>query len=1137
MVHTQPPGPYSVTVEGGAGEPGAAGETLAEVVRGLLTFGGRAPCEGVETSLSTEQRALVDVLGSAALHRGAAEACQAGQLAHLGTYSYGHVFLSLSAPATTDVVYLGWVAADPGVLVAVEQARARLWASRSGADAQVDAFFRDTSAATLATLVREVTRAIDHVDPVLLYVEDELYTNYDRFNNLLPRAWGPADPRFLLCRLAESADAGRPATSLGIGERRLLFCMHLLGIADLKAEEFNGRQLTPWALEAWFAEKRDQYTQALHAGPGGAGEASRAAGPWPTTLPAQAAWLRAVKGVLRETHTPWRWINGLTFRKEERWRPRAGERAGTGTGELPRTVLQHAARLGVLPEASPHAAAFLGAVVRAIARRGDAAERSAALAELLELVVRAVMEEVPSHLGMTRGMRDLRHFQDAVEERRFDDVCAAPMADGYCAVFARAPVGEGPPGAEAPGPTAAVLTAISRRMQFNHWHYTPGHFAGEPLSVRRHYYTPPATSDICEVGDVHHPGHRFAKVRHAIRSSAALEVAGKSYPGLVDIRLMRSSGHPYTATDLAVADRYAGWLRAIAQAILELKAEGLPAPVVTGFDREDYGRRSPSSGAAAGPAPARAAEVGRDAPAIGAMLRAAAARGAADGGIVCASTGRAYTLPEIEAVGRRLASAVSARAGRTDGSGAGAGRVAVLCEDRLHQALLITAGLAAGLVVCPLDPLQSAVARSTLLRHLDPAVVVTDRPAAGPGERFVGIEALLGASPAGSTPAPWTEGSGGLLIYTSGTTGSPKGVLLDERQLGANVRFAIDHFGYDPAAWPAAEPGARWTSACVLPLHHTFATVSDLLPVLCAGGRVVIARLSPTDGGAGARALAEHEIRSFSAVPLLLDALVAMRVPLPASLRFVISGAAPLGDRTRERYLERFGHPVIPCYGLTESVCFATASPVTPPGQGTTPAGHVGKPAGIEVRVLGPDLAPVAAGETGEIALRGPSVITGGYVRGAGSEAGAERDEVFLEHGWFLTGDMGRLDGEGNLAICGRRKNMIIRGGEKVYLEDLDRCLEEHPLVAEACCVQVPGRFGYERAVAFLMATAPGAPACSADAERSIHAYVHERLGLDGGPDELAWVERIPRSATGKPLRAALQARLQPRQEASWACR
>jgi long-chain acyl-CoA synthetase len=289
--------------------------------------------------------------------------------------------------------------------------------------------------------------------------------------------------------------------------------------------------------------------------------------------------------------------------------------------------------------------------------------------------------------------------------------------------------------------------------------------------------------------------------------------------------------------------------------------------------------------------------------------------------------------------------------------------------------------------------------------------------------------------------------------------------------------------------------------------------VSDVFPVLCLGGNVVVGDcFTVKDAGSLERAFEENQVKSYSAVPIIVETLLALNVGFPASLRFGIIGAAPLSERTRIRYLEEKGHPLVPCYGLTESVCFAAASPV-----GGVKPGSAGKAAGIEICVLGGDYQPLPAEEYGEIALRGPSVITRGYFH-----EGGERLEVFLEDGWFLTGDMGYLDRDGYLFITGRQKNMVIRGGEKLYLEDLDRCLSEHPGISDACCIQTPGTTDSERAVAFLVPQGPERPA-----DEEIIAWAQESLGFLGRPDELVWVDLIPRSATGKPLRASLRSSYQ----------
>lgn len=1028
----------------------------------MVTCSGRFPNADVAAGLTLRERGLLDALGAVKVAAGAAPADTGGPVCHLATYAFGRPYLSLTRPSGADLAPVAWARLTDEQVGAARISQGRLAPLQQEGDAELESWLATLTPTTLDRIVADITDAVDHTDPVLLYVEDDVFTNFDRFNNLLPKQGGKPAPEHLLSRLP-----GHPLHELTGNERRLLFGTHLLREAKLSPEEFNGQQLTPWALRTFFERKHGQYVS--H----GSAEA-----PWPETLIEQAARLREMKDQLRGSHTVYRWINGINFRKEERWRPH--DDWAQLAAELPTSVrTMGKERLSVRWEDFTHHDAYFLEIVRSIARIAEPSRRSEALGALLEAVVKAAMERLPSHLGMTRGMRDLRHFQDALEEGRFDDVCAAPMSDGYCAVFAN----EGSLGFCGHQPPSKILTAVSRRMQFNHWHYTPGHFDAATLPTRRHYYNPPRMSDVAESADMQHPGHVFAHVRHALRSSAGLTIGGRMYSGLVDIRLMRAVGQPYTDADLRVADGFTEMIRSIAQAVVSLKAEGLRAPVVTGFDRAYYERRYPLP-----PTPIPHDEAGDSAmPSIGAMLREAVRLHPDTAAIVAGKTGvagesgRTYSLREISKVGERLVA--------TAGPG---GTVVILCTDRVQQAVLITASLAAGLLVCPLDATLPAAAIETVLQHVKPSFVATDLVDGWPRG--------AAPTPAADTGRPINDDRGGLLVYTSGTTGSPKGVRLSEQQLAENVTFAIAHFGYD----------ATWISGCLLPFHHTFATVSDLLPVLCAGGRVVVtAAFSPTDAGAVAATFAAHRVQSFSSVPLVLDAWLALKVGLPDTLRFAITGASPLSERTRARYLERFGHPVVPCYGLTETVCFATASPV-----GGGKPGAVGTAAGIQIRVLGPDLNPISVGEHGEIALRGRSVLTSGYYRrGDGAE------EPFLEGGWFLTGDMGHLDAEGYLYITGRRKNMIIRGGEKLYLEDLDRCIEEHPSVAEACSVQVPGLFGYERAIAFVVA------AHGPQDDGAIRAHVRERMGANGGPDELVWVSRIPRSATGKPLRAALRDR------------
>lgn len=480
---------------------------------------------------------------------------------------------------------------------------------------------------------------------------------------------------------------------------------------------------------------------------------------------------------------------------------------------------------------------------------------------------------------------------------------------------------------------------------------------------------------------------------------------------------------------------------------------------------------------------------------IGEALRARAAASAARPAILAPAEGAALDYGQLVASSERLLEL-------TGGAGA---TVALCTESRLAQAALLSSGLMAGCIICPINPAATPEVKARLLGHAKPTLVIRDAAlstVAAPGAREVTPSALLDALPsrggAGALGLP-AEGRGGMLVHTSGSTGDPKGVLLRESHLGENVGFAVDHFGFDE----------HWVTGSVLPLFHTFTVISDLLPMLVCGGRVVVtpgfavARLP-----ASARALIEHEVRSYSGVPIVFDMMMAMRVPAPRSVQFAIAGGAPLAEATRTRYQATYGHPILPCYGLTETTCFATAS-----RPDAVRPSAVGRAAGIEVDIVDDQGASLPVGSTGEIAHRGGAVIRDYH------DDGGRNAHSFTGDGWFLSGDIGHLDADGFLFITGRKKNMLIRGGEKIYLEDVDRCLASHPDVLESCTVRVGAHRHEDRAVAFVV------PRGGTLDRAAVVDHVIGTLGMIARLDDVVVTTEIPRSATGKVLREVLVAR------------
>jgi non-ribosomal peptide synthetase component E (peptide arylation enzyme) len=154
-------------------------------------------------------------------------------------------------------------------------------------------------------------------------------------------------------------------------------------------------------------------------------------------------------------------------------------------------------------------------------------------------------------------------------------------------------------------------------------------------------------------------------------------------------------------------------------------------------------------------------------------------------------------------------------------------------------------------------------------------------------------------------------------------------------------------------------------------------------------------------------------------------------------------------------------------------------------------------------------------GVTGELAMRGPSVIRG-YYRDDDRRFG----RAFSSDGWFLTGDIGRVDHDGYVFVTGRKKNMVIRGGEKIYLEDLDRCLSEHLRIADCASIVLCAAGAPDLALTFIVAL-EGQPVTRDE----VGALVSKTLTARHLPDRIYFIEHIPRTPSGKVAQPELLAR------------
>ena len=382
--------------------------------------------------------------------------------------------------------------------------------------------------------------------------------------------------------------------------------------------------------------------------------------------------------------------------------------------------------------------------------------------------------------------------------------------------------------------------------------------------------------------------------------------------------------------------------------------------------------------------------------------------------------------------------------------------------------------------------------RVASLRH----VIVSDAAAAPEGTLSLDSVAAQGGG------AEVDAGRGGedlaVLIYTSGTSGRPKGAMLTHRALLANL---------DQCA--AITPPAVQEDdvvLLVLPLFHIYGLNPGLGMVAKAGATgLLVERFDPVGTLDDVR---RHHVTNVVGAPPMYVAW-SMLPDLSeafASVRLLVSGAAPLPATVLSSILERTGQHVFEGYGLTETspvVATTLMSEVAKPSS-------IGKPVpGVEIKIVDERGAEVVEEEPGEVVVRGPNVFSGYWPDGAG---GPDAD------GWFATGDVAYADDDGDLFLVDRRKELILVSGFNVYPREVEDVLLRHPDVQEAAVIGIPHPYTGE-AVKALVVVRAGAQLSADD----VIAHCATSLARFKCPTSVEFADELPHSATGKVAKGRLR--------------
>jgi malonyl-CoA/methylmalonyl-CoA synthetase len=444
-------------------------------------------------------------------------------------------------------------------------------------------------------------------------------------------------------------------------------------------------------------------------------------------------------------------------------------------------------------------------------------------------------------------------------------------------------------------------------------------------------------------------------------------------------------------------------------------------------------------------------------------------------------------------------------------------RIAAQIEKSPEAIMLYLGALRAGAIFLPLNPAYTDAELTYFLADAEPKILVCDPHrydslAGAAAKAGAGAVETLGADGDGSLPArakAWVENFEDVarapedlaaILYTSGTTGRSKGAMLTHNNLLSNAEALAVFWRFSPED----------TLLHALPLYHTHGLFVAVNTVLLSAAKIILTQKFDPDQ------IIELMGRAsvMMGVPTFYTRLLrhgALSRETAAHMRLFISGSAPLLEETHRAWQERTGHKILERYGMTETIMISSN-----PYEGERRAGTVDFPLpGVSLRIADSESGAVLEqGETGVIEVKGPNVFVG-YWRSPEKTA-----QEFRGDGFFITGDLGRIDSDGYLHIIGRATDLIISGGLNVYPSEVEAAIDALPGVIESAVIGLPHE-DFGEAVAAIVVPAPGA----ALDESSVKKSLAKNLAKFKLPKRVIFVEELPRNAMGKVQKNLLRER------------
>jgi len=441
-------------------------------------------------------------------------------------------------------------------------------------------------------------------------------------------------------------------------------------------------------------------------------------------------------------------------------------------------------------------------------------------------------------------------------------------------------------------------------------------------------------------------------------------------------------------------------------------------------------------------------------------------------------------------------------------------RVALLLSNIPEFAVIFFGIAKIGAIAVPLDIRYKFYEIASLFNNSQPKILVAERLFLEPlvsdlpkfksvehvielsseyEERFISYRKILATSSARKVEVGLEAEDIALIFYASGTTSRPRGAMLSHKSFIVEAEASAEGF---------EQTDKDIVMQFALPLYHTFGLEVLLITSLFKGSTVVM--LPGLSMSSLMETIERERATMFMGVPYIyaLANNMAEKEGVKhdlSSLRLCISAAQSLPLTVRERFKQYYGFDIVEIYGLSETVAQVTCQPV----DGTGKPGSAGRSLSIwEVKIVDDDGKELPVNQAGEIILAGP-FMKGYYTN-------PEDTAEMIKDGWLYTGDIGKIDEDGDLFILGLKKEMILIKGQNIYPIDIEAVLRSHPKVAEAAVVGIPDEIRGER-IRGVVSLKDG----QVGVEREFQDYCRQHLANYKVPKQIIFVKSLPRTTAG----------------------